>query len=110
MAKIVDDYIGLDNLIMLEIYRKDNKPVTIKDLIKTLNLPRSTIVDHLRFLERDGLILVKKEDREKIYRGVPEIADRIEESLKQLNEAYVYALGYIRQKQLKELKNQKTSK
>lgn len=103
--KIEREHMTVQQSILLYVYEK-NDYVTIEEISKELEIPRSTASDHLEFLKKDGLLELKKDGREKRYHPVVEIRDKIKIALSNLKQAYVYALGHIRQKQLKEMKKE----
>lgn len=100
---ILKEHISTEQLILMEIYEKEG-PVTIEELQKTLSIPRTTIVEHLRLLDREGLIEKRKNGKTLEYYRIKEIADKMKEALGRLNDTYVHALGYIQQKRLKQMK------
>ena len=101
--------LSVSQLILLHIYNKQNNmATTIEELEETLNLPRSTIVDHIKFLENDGLILRTKDGRVwELFKPREDYAEEMKESLNMLKEAYGHALGYIHQRRLKEVEELK---
>lgn len=105
-TKLLKDYLTVDQIIMYEICTPGSEPKTIEHLQQKLGMPRSTVVDHLDMLVKDGLVVVKKDDeRNKNFYVIREDAgEKIKTAIEKLNQAYVYALGIVRQKQLKELK------
>ena len=104
MTNPIRDYFTVDQLVLLFFYENGNKPASIEDIKKHLNAPRSTLVDHLESLRIDGFLKVKKDGKMKYYGVDPDIMEKVGKSLGSLREAYVYALGFIRQKQLKEIR------
>ena len=102
MGKLIKEHLSMEQLILFNIY-EEKKPKTIEQL-QGLGIPRTTLVEHLRLLQRDGLITESKSGRTLIYFAVPEIADRMKEALEKLNNTYAYALRFIQQRRLKELK------
>src|SRR3989344_2138864 len=104
--------LSISQLILLYIYsKKDDKGTTIEELTDNLNLPRSTVVDHLKFLENDGLVVRAKEGRVwEMFKPQQKYANEMEDSLNALKEAYVHALGYVSQRRLREVEElEKTS-
>jgi DNA-binding MarR family transcriptional regulator len=107
MVDILNDYMSVNQLILIEIYAKKDTSITIEELQKKIEIPRSTLVDHIESLKKDGFIIMRKEGRIKRFYPVPEISDKIFNSLQTLRLAYVNALGFIREKQLKEIEKVK---
>lgn len=105
MAGVLENYMSIEQQILLFIYESEGKPVTIEELQEQLHMPRSTVVDHLNALERDGFLEMRKEGRKKQYFQVAEISVHVKEALNKLNDAYVYALGFIQQRRLRQLKS-----
>jgi len=102
--------LSISQLILLHIYGKKNKETTTIDELKdSIKLPRSTIIDHLKILENDGLISKSKERRtwELFKPNEKYAADEMEKSLNMLKEAYVHALGFIHHRRLKEVEELK---
>lgn len=97
--------LSVSQLILLHVYnKKNNETTTIEELKEVLNLPRSTIIDHLRLLENDALVIRDKEGRTwELYKPNEEYAKEMEKSLNLLKQAYVHALGYIHQRRLREV-------
>ena len=58
-------YVTIDQLILLNLGKDGKTYKTIDELAKELDVPRTTLVDHLNKLENDGLITIKKYNREK---------------------------------------------
>lgn len=104
--EILRGYLSIGLLIMDYIYNKQS-PTTIEELKMQLKMPRSTIVEHLKMLERDGLIERDKEGRILQYLPVKEISDRMKEAFLELKGAYLFALTHIQEKRLKKLKSTK---
>jgi len=107
IPKILKEHMSIEQLILMEVYKKKGKATTIEDLIDQLNIPRTTIADHLNSLERDGFLKVEKKDRIKKFYPVPEVHEKVMNSLAQLRSMYVYALDSIRKKELKQLEKMK---
>lgn len=103
MDKIMKNHMSLQQQILFYIYKKSGKPTKIEELKEELNMPRSTVVLHLHALERDGLVAVAKDGKEKLYFPVQEVHKEVYEGLAALHTAYVSALTAIRKKELKEM-------
>lgn len=103
VPKVLKDHMSVEQLILLEVYKKKGKPTTIDELINELNLPRTTLAEHIGALERDGFFRVEKEGRIKKFFPVPEVHEKIMTSLAQLRSMYVYALDNIHKRELKQL-------
>lgn len=101
--------LSVAQLILLHIYNKtSNESTTIEELQDVLKLPRSTIVDHIKMLENDGLIDRSKDGRTwELFKPKENYANEMKNSLNMLKEAYVHALGYIHQRRLKEVEDLK---
>ena len=101
--------LSIAQLILTHIYSKNyEQETTIDELKEALGLPRSTIIDHLKLLENDGLIERSKDGRTwEFFKPKQEYAKEMEQSLSMLKEAYVHALGYISQRRLKEVEEMK---
>ena len=106
-ASPITKHISAEQLILLHIYKKKSQATTIEELQKELELPRTSIVDHLRLLEQDSLLNKSKIGRVWHYYPIPEIAERILKALTELKSAYIYALHQIRELELKKLKEEK---
>ena len=103
MDKVMKNHMSLEQQILFFVYKKKGQPTKIEELRKELNIPRSTIVLHLSTLERDGLISLAKEGKEKLYFSVSDVHEEIFRGLATLHSAYVTALTAIRKKELKEM-------
>jgi len=99
--------LSIAQLILLYIYnKKNNESTTIEELQKDLGVPRSTVIDHLKILENDGLIHKEKDGRVwELFKPKEKYVEEMQESLNMLKEAYVHALGYIHQRRLKEVED-----
>ena len=88
-------YVTIDQLILLNLGRDTRKSKTIDDLRKELDIARTTLVDHLNKLENDGLITIRKSDREKRIYPVPNISEKlvsiIEDFIKNYKSLIVHA-------------------
>lgn len=105
-ASIITKHLSVEQRILLYIYNKKSQPTTIEELQKELDLPRTTIVDHLKLLEQDNLISKDKNGKIWNYYPIPQISEKIFTALSQLKSAYVYALTQIRENELKNLKEE----
>ncbi len=98
------DHLSIEQLILLEVYKKEKEPTTIDELVRSINAPRTTLVEHLNLLARDGFLTIGKEGRVKQYWPREEIREEFSNALSRLTAAYVSALDKIRSQELKELK------
>lgn len=103
--------LSVSQLILLYVYGKQSdQSTTIDELTEVLKLPRSTIIDHLKLLENDGLLLREKEGRTwELFKPQQKYAEEMQHSLNMLKQAYVHALGYISQRRLKEVEELKNA-
>ena len=56
-ASTISKHLSVEQQELLFIYNKKSEPTTIEELQEELKLPRTTIVDHLKLLEKDNFIL-----------------------------------------------------
>ena len=105
-ASIISKHLSVEQQELLFIYNKKSEPTTIEELQGELKLPRTTIVDHLKLLEKDNFILKEKKGKILNYYPVPEIAEKILSALSQLKSAYIYTLRQMRENELKSLKEE----
>lgn len=103
MDPIVKNRMSIEQQLLYAIYKKTGKSTTIEELVKELNVPRSTIVFHLQSLTRDRLVTFEKEGKEKKFYPVPEVHEEVYKGLAAMRSAFVTALTQIRKKELKEL-------
>ena len=102
---IILKHFNVEQQILLFVYNK-NEPLTIEELIKELKLPRTTIVDNLKILEKDYLISKGKKGKLLNYSTVEGISDKLLPALNQLKSAYISALRQSRENELKILKEE----
>lgn len=102
---ILKEHMSIEQLILLKIYSKKAIPTTIEELQNEINIPRTSLVEHLRLLKRDSFIIEERDGKSKILKfyPVPEIAEKLYKALSNLSSAYVYALDHIRRVELKDI-------
>ncbi len=103
MDKILKNHMSLEQQLLYYIYKKGSKPTKIEEVKKDLGVPRSTIVLHLHALERDGLVSVEKNGKEKLFFPVQEVHKEVFDGLAALHNAYVTALTTIRKREIREM-------
>ncbi len=105
---ILKNHLSIEQLILMEVYKRENEPTTIDELISAVKAPRTTVVEHLNLLEREGLLSVSKTGRVKNYWPEKEVQEHFNNAFSSLTAAYIFALDKIRTNELKELKKAKT--
>lgn len=103
-------YITIDQLILLNLGRNSKKSQTIDKLRKDLEIPRSTLVDHLNKLENDGLILIRRQNKEKEIFPVPEVSEKVIELIEDFVIAYRNVIVHASKMKTRQLESMQAEK